>query len=137
MPDIGLKIGVDGERSFNESLKNINASLKVLGSEMKAVSSRFLDNNKYIEAYGEKNKVLSKQIETQKQKVEMLRGTLEKSKEMYGENDKRTKEWATKLNLAEAELNKLDNELKSNNAQMKMYAEISSKTTETIGKLDD
>lgn len=137
MPDIGLKIGVDGEKSFNESLKNINSSLKLLGSEMKAVSSRFLDNNKSIEAYGEKNKVLSKQIETQKQKVEMLRGTLEKSKEMYGENDKRTKEWATKLNLAEAELNKLNNELKSNNTQMQSYKEISMQTATTIGKLDD
>ena len=136
MADIGIKLGVDGEKSFNDALKNINSTLKVLGSEMKEVSSRFLDNSKSIEAYNEKNKILSRQIETQKEKVEMLRQTLEKSKEMYGENDKRTKEWTVKLNLAEAELNKMNNELKNNNSQMKMYGENNDKASASVKKLD-
>ena len=48
MADIGIKLGVDGEKSFNDALRNINSTLKVLGSEMKEVSSRFLDNSKSI-----------------------------------------------------------------------------------------
>ena len=136
MSDIGIKLGVDGEKSFNDALRNINSSLKVLSSEMKEVSSRFLDNSKSIVSYTEKNKVLVRQIDLQKDKVDLLKQTLEKSKSIYGENDKRTKEWASKLHLAEAELNKLNNELKNNNSQMKSYEEINLKASVHVKKLD-
>ena len=37
--DIGARIGIDGEKSFRDSLSAVNAQLKNLGSEMKAVVS--------------------------------------------------------------------------------------------------
>lgn len=36
-----LKIGVDGEKEFKKALADINQSFRVLGSEMKLVSSQF------------------------------------------------------------------------------------------------
>ena len=51
MPDIGIKIGLEGEKAFSSALKDINSGLKLLSSEMRAVSSQFLDNNKSIESY--------------------------------------------------------------------------------------
>nr|DAL82839.1 MAG TPA: hypothetical protein [Caudoviricetes sp.] len=39
--NFGLKIGVEGEKEFKNSLREINQSFKVLGSEMKLVSSEF------------------------------------------------------------------------------------------------
>ena len=56
MPDIGIKLGIDGEKAFNSALKDINSGLKLLSSELKAVSSQFLGNNKSIEAYTAKIK---------------------------------------------------------------------------------
>lgn len=41
----GLKIGIEGEKEFKNSLRDINQSFKVLGSEMKLVSSAFDKND--------------------------------------------------------------------------------------------
>ena len=32
MPDIGIKLGIDGEKAFNSALKDINSGLKLLSS---------------------------------------------------------------------------------------------------------
>ena len=37
--NFGLKIGVEGEKEFKKALADINQSFKVLGSEMKLVTS--------------------------------------------------------------------------------------------------
>lgn len=136
MSDIGIKLGVEGEKAFNAALKDINSGLKLLNSEMKAVSSQFLDNNKSIEAYTAKNQVLAKQIDAQKDKVEKLKQILEKSTQMYGESDKRTQAWATKLNIAQAELNKMNGQLKNNNTELEKYSSFTTKTADSVGKLD-
>lgn len=41
----GLKIGLEGEKEFKKALSEINQSFKVLGSEMKVVSSQFDKND--------------------------------------------------------------------------------------------
>lgn len=136
MPDIGIKIGLEGEKAFSSALKDINSGLKLLSSEMRAVSSQFLDNNKSIESYTAKNQVLVKQIDAQKEKIDKLKQILQKSTEMYGENDKKTQAWATKLNIAEAELNKMQNQLRINNSELDKYSSFSENTASSVGKLD-
>ena len=66
----GLKIGLEGEKEFKSALSEINQSFKVLGSEMKLVSSQFDKNDKSVQALSSRNQVLNKEIETQKQKIE-------------------------------------------------------------------
>ena len=46
--NFGLKIGIEGEKEFKKALSEINQSFKVLGSEMKLVSSQFDSNDKSI-----------------------------------------------------------------------------------------
>ena len=43
--NFGLKIGLEGEKEFKKALSDINQSFKVLGSEMKLVSSQFDKND--------------------------------------------------------------------------------------------
>ena len=43
--NFGLKIGVEGEKEFKKALTEINQNIKVLGSEMKLVSSNEYLNN--------------------------------------------------------------------------------------------
>ncbi len=62
----GLKIGVEGEKEFKNSLAQINQAFKVLGSEMKLVESEFDHNDKSVEALTTRNEVLGKQINAQK-----------------------------------------------------------------------
>ena len=70
--NFGLKIGIEGEKEFKKALSEINQSFKVLGSEMKLVSSQFDKNDKSVQALSARNTVLNKEIEAQKNKVETL-----------------------------------------------------------------
>lgn len=107
----GLKIGIEGEKEFKNSLRDINQSFKVLESEMKLVSSAFDKNDKSVRAISSRNEVLNKSIETQKDKVKLLEEALKNSSESFGENDKRTKNWEIQLNNAKATLNGMEREL--------------------------
>ena len=69
--NFGLKIGVEGEKEFKKALAEINQNFKVLGSEMKLVSSQFDKNDKSVDALTARNKVLSKEIDEQKSKIEL------------------------------------------------------------------
>ena len=44
--DIGPRIGIKGEKEFNNSIKSINNSLKECGSEMNALTAKFAGNEK-------------------------------------------------------------------------------------------
>jgi len=110
----GLKIGVEGEKEFKNSLRDINSSFKVLGSEMKLVDSQFDKNENSVESFAAKNEVLTKQMDAQKGKIETLRSALQNASDSFGESDRRTQQWAVQLNNAQAELNGMERELKSN-----------------------
>ena len=113
--DFGLKIGLEGEKEFKKALSEINQSFKVIGSEMKLVSSEFDKNDTSVKALTARNQVLNKEIEAQKQKIETLRSALQNAAESFGENDRRTQNWQIQLNNAQAALNGMERELENNN----------------------
>ena len=114
----GLKIGLEGEKEFKKALSEINQSFKVLGSEMKLVSSQFDKNDKSVQALSARNSVLNKEIEAQKSKIETLRAALQNASDSFGETDRRTQNWQIQLNNAEAALNDMERELSDNNAAL-------------------
>ena len=107
----GLKIGVEGEKEFKKALSDINQSFKVLGSEMKLVSSEFDRQDKSVSAVAARNEVLNKAIDAQKEKISTLENALKNAADSFGENDRRTQNWAIQLNNAKAELNGMEKEL--------------------------
>ena len=110
--NFGLKIGLEGEKEFKKAIADINQSFKVLGSEMKLVSSEFSKNDTSMQAVAARSEVLNKQIDAQKQKIEVLRQALKNASESFEENDRRTQSWQIQLNNAEAALNDMERELK-------------------------
>lgn len=112
--DIGPKIGIEGESAFRKSIRDINASLKAMTSEMKAVTSAYAAGDQSQEKLRKQNELLNRQVEVQKTKLSELSAMLEKSKAKYGETDEKTQKWQRAVNEATAELNRLDNELKDN-----------------------
>ncbi len=101
----GLKIGVEGEREFKNSIREINSSFKILKSEMNLVTSTFKGNASSMESLTSKSSVLKREIESQKEKLTILKNALDNATMSFGENDKRTQAWVSKLNYAKAELN--------------------------------
>jgi methyl-accepting chemotaxis protein len=107
----GLKIGLEGEREFKKALADINRSFRVLGSEMKLVESQFGKNDQSLEGSAAKQRLLNKEIDAQKDKINTLKAALENAATSFGENDRRTDNWRIKLNEAEAALNDMEREL--------------------------
>ena len=70
--DIGPRIGLDGAAEFNRSIKNIISQSKALAAEMKAVTSAFDQNDGAQSKLTSQMSVLSKQIDVQKQRVQLL-----------------------------------------------------------------
>lgn len=76
--DIGPRIGIQGEAEFNKQIKQINNALRECGSEMKALSSEFDENANSQDALIAKNKNLQKELDLQRQKMNLLQGQYDK-----------------------------------------------------------
>ena len=133
----GLKIGLEGEKEFKAQLKEIEQSFKVLGSEMNLVSSQFDKNDKSVEALTARNQVLQKSIDTQKDKISVLKQALDNASKSFGENDARTKAWQVKLNNAQAELNKMEKEVEENTKAIDSMGDELNKTSKEADKFGD
>ena len=114
MPNINTRFTLSGEKEYKQAISEIGSGMKVLDSEMRKVQSAYAQNADSVEALSAKNDVLGRKISTQTEKIEYLRAALQQSAEKYGEADKRTMQWQTSLNNAEAELNNLNNQFDEN-----------------------
>lgn len=133
----GLKIGLEGEKEFKKALTEINQAFKVLGSEMKLVSSQFDKNDNSAEALAARHKVLTKEIDAQKAKIETLKKALENAATSFGENDRRTQAWQIQLNNAQAALNGMERELSATEAAMGELDAETEDTTESTKELGE
>mgnify|MGYP000625105178 CR=1 FL=1 len=109
--DIGPKIGIEGEKEFRQNIQMITTRLRTLGTEMQAVTSKFDKEDKSMAAVTARKKVLSKQIDEQKQKLSELKKGLAAASDKYGENNKVTQKWQAAVNRATADLNNMQREL--------------------------
>lgn len=116
--DIGPRIGIDGEKEFRQELTNISQQVRTLGSEMKAVTSAFDEGDQSQAKLTQQSQVLTKQIEAQRQKLELLQKGLDASAQKYGENDTKTLKWAQAVNSATADLNKMRQQLDKTESAM-------------------
>ena len=114
MPNINTRFTLSGEKEYKQAISEIGSGMKVLDSEMRKVQSAYAQNADSVEALNAKNDVLERKISTQTEKLDYLRAALQQSAEKYGEADKRTMQWQTSLNTAEAELNNLNNQFDEN-----------------------
>ena len=163
--DIGPRIGIQGEKEFNDQIKKINNSLREYGSEMKALSAEFADNANSQDALIAKNKNLAKEYDLQQQKMKLLRdqyekqtsklrglaGELEKARREFGETStqaskaeaafNRQADTVTKLNVSinetQSYLNKLDNTLSKNSTMLNEIAAGTRDAATGMSKLAD
>ena len=104
---IGPVIGIDGEKDFRESVKNMIQQGKTLSAEMDNVKQSFKNADDKQTAYAKVAEKLSEQIENQKKIVDKFREAVERSTEETGETSDTTLKWKEQLAKAETELEKL------------------------------
>ena len=93
---------IQKDKEYKSAIKDINSSLSVLKSEMKAATAEFQDNEGSMEALTAKGDILERTLLTQREKVEELERALSNAAHVYGESDSRTKSYAVQLNNARA-----------------------------------
>ena len=76
--NIGPRIVLEGEAEYRQSISNVNKSMSVMKSELKAVSSEFIGNANSIDALRAKNEILMKQQTEQEKKMKLLLELLKK-----------------------------------------------------------
>lgn len=136
-PSISTKIAMDGEKEYKQALSEINSGLKVLSSEMALTSVKFAENADGMEALTAKGDILERQILSQKEKIETLKAALQNSAEAYGESDKKTSAWKVSLNNAEAELVRMERELRDNREAVQEAAQAAQDAEKAFDDMAD
>lgn len=131
---IGPRLGIDGEKEYRNSINQIIQQAKTLDSEMKLVTSSFDENTDAQEKATRTSEVLNKQIDVQKKRVDALNEMLEKSADLYGENDTRTLKWQEAVNGATAELNNLERQLERTQDAVE---DMGDSVNDSAGGMDD
>lgn len=116
--NIGPKIGVDGEAEYRRQINQIIQQSKTLESQMKLVASQFTSATTAEEKNAKTAAVLTKQIDTQRERVKLLAEQTGKAAAKYGESDVKTQKWQQALNEATATLNKMQNELRDTASEL-------------------
>lgn len=116
--NIGPKIGVDGEAEYRRQINQIIQQSKTLESQMKLVASQFTSATTAEEKNAKTTAVLTKQIDTQRERVKLLAEQTGKAAAKYGESNEKTQKWQQALNEATATLNKMQNELRDTASEL-------------------
>lgn len=120
--NIGPKIGIEGEREYRQQLNQIIQQAKTLGSQMNELTSSFDKNMTAEQKNAATGKILSDQIDTQRNLVSKLADMTARAAQKYGENSTEALKWKEVLNKAKTELNRLESQ-----------AETATEQTEELG----
>ena len=111
MAGFGSSIKLDGESEYQRALKQINQSLREVGSEMKVVSSSFDKNDKSTQAMAQRSDVLNKKLEEQRNKLSVLTTKYNEMNATYGKNSQAQKELTAELTKEKAKLDEIGSTL--------------------------
>lgn len=130
---------IDGEKEkkYRENIEHLSASMDVLDAEMRKVSAKYADNAESAELSAAKTDLLTQKISLQYDKIDNLKAGLEEAAENYGSNAVETLRWEKELNNAEAELYKLNGQLKNNTEQIEDTTTATEDAEQSMGNLGD
>lgn len=123
--------------AYRGNIGKINDSLGVLGSELRKVEAQYAGAADSEEALIAKSDVLTKQIATQKAKIDELQKGLDGANDLYFETGESTSQWEKDLNNAEAELYKMQASLEETNAELDKAGASGSKFQQAMDKVKD
>lgn len=115
MADDGIKtqVGIQGDKEYKAAIQEINGSLRLLDSEMKASQSAFGAQATTMAGLQDKLDKLSEKYELQGQKVEAARQKLEAMKASGTASAQQIRNQEITLNSYTAAMNKTANEIKA------------------------
>ena len=134
--EIGTKIKLDGEAEFKIAINNINQSVKVMASEMAAVTSSFDKNSASVADLEAKGRIYEKQVEAQNAKLAEYNKMLEECKSAQDKASAAVAEAKEKFGAESAEVKKAEQNLAAVTAKLNNYQKESNYTISSLNKLE-
>jgi len=138
---LAIKIGLDNT-GFQSGIGAINKSMKVLDSEFKLNTSAIGLNGTALDKLKLKSENISKTMDLQKQKIEVLEKAYLKSVETKGKDATATQNLEIKLNQARTSLNNMgtslthvDSQIAESTTKTSKFASVQEKLHLTLGDL--
>ena len=124
MAGFGGAVKLTGESEYRKALKNITQNLKEVASEMKLVSAQYDKNDKSTDALSAKSEVLTKKLETQKSKVELLKRQYAEMASQYDTNKAKNEALAKKYDDEKKALDQLEITLGTTSTEYQEQAKV-------------
>lgn len=109
--EIKTTISLDGEQKFKQSLSAATREMRVMESELKAVSAAYEANGDAAQFYASKQANLRSQISQQREIINALERAVEDAAKAYGESSSQVDGYAIRLNNARTRMARLQKEL--------------------------
>ena len=129
----GGVIKLQGESEYRKALSSITDSLKVVGSELKKVSSLYDKNDSSVSKLTSTNEALTKKLKLQNDALDRARDMLKEAQTGYDQSAEAVKDWQQKLEQAREELDKAKN---STEASADEIADLEAKVKDCETELD-
>ncbi len=120
MAEKEIQIRFKAETSeFTNGIKDINSDIGKLRNELKLNSTQLKGSADDVDLLKERKQMLAQELEKSKNKVELTNQTLEKAKEIYGEDSDKVRKYENDLINAQNQEQAIRNELEDTNKELK------------------
>lgn len=109
--EIKTTIALDGEQQFKKALADASREMRVMDSELKAVTAAYRANGDGAEYFANKQRNLKSQIAQQETIIKSLERAVEDAARAYGETSSEVDGYTIKLNNARTKLSQLEKQL--------------------------
>ena len=109
--EIKTTIALDGEQQFKKALADASREMRVMDSELKAVTAAYRANGDGAEYFASKQRNLKSQISQQEAIIKGLEQAVEDAGKAYGESSSQVDGYTIKLNNARAKMSQLEKQL--------------------------
>lgn len=133
--NIGPRIQVDGEKDYRESMAKIIQQTKTLGAELGTLTSGFGKNNDAVKNAQEQSRVLTAQIEKQREAIGKMTTMLGKSVSSLGKSDVKTQKYQQNIYKAQTELAQMEANLRKVNTELRVEQSVADATSSRWGRL--
>ena len=121
--------------SFNDSIKKANDEMSQLRSELKLNETQMKTTGASVAALENKQKLLTKQLETSQSKTEALNSKIDKAVELFGENSTEVNKLRTQLNNAQIAEEKIKQAINACNLELEEQIRAAKESESATTKL--
>lgn len=132
--EIKTTIALDGEQKFKQAIAAASREMRVMDSELKAVTAAYENNGDAAAYYAQKQANLKNQISQQKNIIASLEQAVKDATKAYGAGSSEVDGYAIKLNNARTRMSKLEKQLEETDREVEELGRDSIKAGRQLEK---